>query len=418
MKSKSSVKEKKVISGLVQFPELPARLLSKEVEINPSTIGTITKRLKDNKTIGTSYVPNLRGLGFELVTIIQGTFRFPGMLEDEAIDLKNALLSALPSTVYGFTTADNWLLFSIHQNISQARNEYRILLDKLSPWVEKSTTSMIPISLMRAENYSLFHYHPIISDSYKLIQVQPPVQSPGKIELSDMEELYCHARVLEPDVSDDHIAKKLGASRNRVRRIRDAVRKKNALERRTTITLENIGYSGMSFYQIKLINKETSQIDDILKKQSALLPHFVFLAEDNTIVMLLATDKDTNQKMTTFINEIRDNAILVEVQGTSFQFSEVLAMRESDYHRLLLRGPPISTNIGGELNNVLRTRVGDIGEMILTQFLRGINKQIIELDDADVKRFCVTANSQLESLLGRDGARALIKDIIDNIINS
>ena len=414
MKSRYSLREKMVISGLVQHPDLPARLLSEEIGVNPSTIGTIKKRLKDNDIIGTSYLPNFRGLGFELITIMQGTYRYPPLLKEESARTETAILGGVPSTIYSLNTASDWLLISIHRNITQARDEYNNLLAELAPWIDKSKATMTPVSLMRANVYSFFNYSPLLHDCFNIPASETPTPPTGKIKLSEMEQIYCYTRVKEPEAPDIALAKIMGISRNRERNIRDIVSQKKALEKRTTLALDRIGYSGIMFMELKLLNKATPKINNILAKHSKELPYFVFIAEDEHVIMLLGVGGDTSQKITAFIRNLKLSDIQVESRSTLFQFSEILTMSEHQYSQLLLETKPLLTNIGIKIRTILNTRAGDIGNVLLAQYLRENNKQITDLNGKDAKRFCEASYAKLESLLGKEGAETTIKDIMDN----
>ena len=118
MKHPFTTKERLTLHGIVQYPGLTAQGVSRETGVNPSTIGTIKKRVKDEGIIQRMYVPNFPALGCELLTVYWGSFRFAPLTREDAKKAGDWMMAALPSMVFGLSTPRDWLLVCIHQNLS------------------------------------------------------------------------------------------------------------------------------------------------------------------------------------------------------------------------------------------------------------------------------------------------------------
>ena len=105
----------------------------------------------------------------------------------------------------------------------------------------------------------------------------------------------------------------------------------------------------------------------------------------------------------------------VEDDRTLFMDSDIIAGIEHQYHKLLEDCLHPSTNLGNRLNEILTSRVGDVGELLLTQFLRRNNKVLSNLDKQDVSEFCETVHPNLVSLVGKNEADNILQGIREGL---
>ena len=81
MDFKLTDKEKLVLWGLVEHPELNDVELSKKLEVKRRTFSAIKTKLKNNGVFSTLIVPDFNMLGCEILTVSYGNFN-PGLTFD------------------------------------------------------------------------------------------------------------------------------------------------------------------------------------------------------------------------------------------------------------------------------------------------------------------------------------------------
>ena len=121
MDFKLTDKEKLVLWGLVEHPELNDVELSKKLEVKRRTFSAIKTKLKNNGVFSTLIVPDFNMLGCEILTVSYGNFN-PGLtFEDRKKDAEKVM--GCEETVYVGTTGREYLVLSISKNFTDFRKK-------------------------------------------------------------------------------------------------------------------------------------------------------------------------------------------------------------------------------------------------------------------------------------------------------
>ena len=69
-----TTKEKKVLLGLVKYPELPDNVISKKVGVSRQAVSSMKKRFEEEHILKTVRIPNLETLGYEILVMAHTKF--------------------------------------------------------------------------------------------------------------------------------------------------------------------------------------------------------------------------------------------------------------------------------------------------------------------------------------------------------
>ncbi|MCK5038367.1 MAG: hypothetical protein KAS16_04655 [Thermoplasmata archaeon] len=145
-----SMKEKAVFHGLVNNPNLPNNAIAKKIDVSRQAISNIKQRLIDEDLIKTLNIPNINGIGLEILVLSHVFFNPRCMIKDRRTGI-NFLLQKTPQmfTITGsfesvmlhsvanyeeFNFFKNKLL-SIYSTHSFIRGEPKVLLFPISDLV-------------------------------------------------------------------------------------------------------------------------------------------------------------------------------------------------------------------------------------------------------------------------------------------
>lgn len=137
--------EKKVLYGLVKYPELNDSQLSEALNLNRSTLTSIKNKLKKENFYSTYALPNFSLLGCDLAFFIHGLNKKTGMIEEGIKIFKRC-----PEVVYYLETEEEFLAFVVCQDFARSK----IILNNLNVSYEKNgfsapKTIFFPFSISR-----------------------------------------------------------------------------------------------------------------------------------------------------------------------------------------------------------------------------------------------------------------------------
>jgi hypothetical protein len=109
--------EREVFLALMQYPELSDFAINKMISISATSINNIRKKFESKSVIKQCVVPNLKLLGFELITLSHMKFKSSGDLKVRE-KLMERMYSKIPSILFMSTNTDE-IILAAHRNFSE-----------------------------------------------------------------------------------------------------------------------------------------------------------------------------------------------------------------------------------------------------------------------------------------------------------
>jgi hypothetical protein len=109
--------EREVFLALLQYPDLSDFAINKMISISATSINNIRKKFESQDVIKQCIVPNLKLLGFELITLTHMKFKSFGGLQVRE-ELIHTLYPKIPSILYIASNTDE-IILAAHRNFSE-----------------------------------------------------------------------------------------------------------------------------------------------------------------------------------------------------------------------------------------------------------------------------------------------------------
>lgn len=283
-------KEQIVFYGLVKFPELNDKNLSRKLKIKRPTVTAIRNKLKKQNFYSSHVIPGFKLLGYELMTFIWGKSSMLAPLEEkmEIPTIKKAMQA--PETVFQIATDNEFFTFLIFKNFTEFKKmdeEWAHVYKKYSS--KEHDVKIVHFPFEISETLSLFDYSPLLKKLFKLEfeeekkAPKPKTSKPNPlIELKEREKTILSALVKYPQLNDTEIAKKINTTRQTFSKIKSKLIKQGAIK---LVNEPNFKKIGCELF-VNIHSKFNPQIDSnkrrpLLEKSKKKCP-MVFDVESNT----------------------------------------------------------------------------------------------------------------------------------------
>ncbi|MBC7081104.1 MAG: hypothetical protein H5T44_02505 [Thermoplasmatales archaeon] len=215
--------EKKVLYGIVKFPNYNDKLLSEKISLKQSTVSAIRKRLKKEGYYKILSVPMLQNLGAEMLVLTHTNFN-PVIPLEKRIEITEKNIEAYEEIVFSMGEEDKGFSISFSRNYTdigkindtRARTFGKLgLLDREYP-----KEVIFPFEISRI--YRFFTFAPLLSN---LFDINDKSQDENlfrvkKANLSKKEvEVFCKF-IENPETSIKEIAEEVGITRHTVGRMK------------------------------------------------------------------------------------------------------------------------------------------------------------------------------------------------------
>ena len=113
--------EKLVLYGLVRWPSLNDRELSKKIGIKRSTVTAIRNKLKREEYFKTTTIPDLKKIGYELITVLHSNYNplTPFLMREKYADIVKEIFHYF----FLFANDRERVIFSAARNFTETRKE-------------------------------------------------------------------------------------------------------------------------------------------------------------------------------------------------------------------------------------------------------------------------------------------------------
>lgn len=344
-----SINEKRVLYGLVRFPEEHAIQIAKQMGIPQPTFSNIQRRLKKDKYYSIVGLPDLQSLGLELIAVIYGSYN-PISTDKDRQSLEFFLRQRFPEIFYMVSGVHNVLIFLTSNNFAEL-NQVIESIEKT--YIEKGIMERAAITkeiftLQTSLIARWFDYSNPLYSKFNLEEkgAPPPMKlKPGghaKAKLTDMHQNECHVllHLLEhPEDSEVRMAKSLDLSRTTVSKAKAKLIEQGNFMRCVIPNIAKMGFevfvfSDASFKAETTYEQRLGSTEWLLGK----LPIFVSLISNKRAHTLYAFENyHTLQEMkrVALMEYVGKGYIEGEIKTIIYSSSEILAQPEPNFVPIL-----------------------------------------------------------------------------------
>lgn len=239
-----SDRERRVLYGLVRYPQANDRALSGYLNIKHSTVSAIRRRLHARGMFETKRIPNLQALGGELAYFMVGNVPGGG-----GAKFRNAFSAALgsgfPRIVCSGTSGESSYILGFARDYTEAMLDMhawdRILADgdgQARDW----TRVVLPLSI--SPMLLNFNYSPLLNRFWGMGDTSIAFDAEfrgDRVHLTKKECRVFHALITDPEAPDHRIADAAGVSRQAVNSMKTRFRQHDLFVERRIPDLKALG---------------------------------------------------------------------------------------------------------------------------------------------------------------------------------
>lgn len=332
-------KEKKVLYGLVKYPNLTDSELSKKINVKLSTLASIKRRLFEQKYFYKLTVPLLNRLGAELLAIIYTKFN-PVIPLEQRVEKTRKTIEVFGEIFFSVGEQDKGFSVSISQNYTNIGriNEIRTETFGKVGLLEEKYPNEVIFPFENSQIYRFFDYSRVIQDFFKIENNESEKKNidwfkdSKKIDLSDKEiEVYV-ALIENPYLSTQKIGEKIGLSRHTVSRMKNKFFENNLLKEITIPNLKKLGFEMLTFYHIKFNPSKAPSSDDIKKLDSS---SSIFLAGrhfETVIISAYPNYQDYKEDKMKKIRFLKENGFIIYTPNVGkYMFERMIIIKDFDF---------------------------------------------------------------------------------------
>lgn len=342
-------KEKTTLYGLVRYPNLNDRELSEKIEEKLSTVTAIRRRLRENDYFVRKRIPFTHNLGCELLAIGYG--KFNTNIDDETRrEFCKKELQKHPNIFLNIDSRGMGFFMCMTRNYTEVKK----IIDGFQYFATKHnligddhwTFAIFPFEVSKILN--CFDYSTILRKLFGIDDKADPVsleyEKRREVSLSNKEKSVYYGLVRYPELHDNTVAKKVGASRQAVSNMSKRFLKENLLQTARIPNLEKLGYEIIALahtnFNPRTPLKERKKGIEMMVSE---VPQF-FMVSGNFENILLAAAKDYED-----FNNMK-NRVLSFYGKHSFITGEpriyLFSLKETDFVRNFDFAPVVKMALG------------------------------------------------------------------------
>jgi DNA-binding MarR family transcriptional regulator len=248
-------KERLTLYGLVRYPHLKDKELSKKLNLKHSTITSIRRRLWERGYFRKLIVPKFERIGCKMLVAIYTNFS-PLIPLEERVEITEKTIEAFEEIFFSVGEQDKGFSLSISRDYATIGhiNDVRTLTFGGRGLLEEDYPHMVVFPFEISKIYRFFDYAPLLRKSFRLdLEEEKEVdldQGYGST-LSDTEKNVLCMLVGYPEMSESWIARELGVSRHTVSRLRRGFDERALIERLTIPNQRKLGFEILAFYHFR-----------------------------------------------------------------------------------------------------------------------------------------------------------------------
>ena len=309
-------KEKLVLYGLVYYPEMTDKMLSKRLNLKHSTVTSIRHRLKENGYLKKLIIPKLQSMGCEMLAVIYTNFS-PLIPLLERVEITGKTIEVFEEIFFSVGEQDKGFSLSLSKDYATIGkiNDIRTQTFGGRGLLEDEYPNLIVFPFEISKIYRFFDFAPMLRKNFGLnLKVESEIEnvefkSSGDMVFSDSEKnAYCML-VSYPDLPDSNIGRELDVSRHTISRIRRKFEENNFMKKLVLPNFVKLGFEIMAFYHISFNPRNPPNIEE---DAAALLmsDSTIFLASrqfEAVMISIYSDYEDYKRDRTKVMQVLREN---------------------------------------------------------------------------------------------------------------
>lgn len=337
MKRKSlTFLEKKVIYGLIRYPELEDGDIISILDVKPSSFYSIKRRLFNMGILRSLYIPMVNRIGGELLAVIHSNFNPVIPLEErikatkEAIEISEEIFLSIGEQDKGFSLSFSRDYTSIGK-INDVRTETfgRLgLFDKEYP-----LEVIFPFDISKIERF--FDYSRLLARSFGLEHADGKKSwfvGRENCVMNEKEKRVLLGLIEEPFLNSTNLAKKISISRNTVNKIKNDLIERDLIRKIVIPDLDKLGFEILAFYHIKYNPNKPPNQDDLKKLET---DSTIFLANrrfETVMISAYPTYQDYKEDKMEKIRYLKErNLITLDPLIRKYMFNKMRVIKDFDF---------------------------------------------------------------------------------------
>ena len=314
-------KEKIMLYGLTNYPNLNDKQLSEKLKLKHSTVTSIRHRLRENKFYRKLIIPILQNMGCKMLVVIYTNFN-PLIPLEERVKITGKTIEVFDEIFFSVGAQDKGFSLSLAQDYASIGriNDIRTQTFGGHGLLENEYPNMVVFPFEISKIYRFFDFAPLLKSSFNLEQIiDGAVRNLSfvkreAIAFSDTEKkVYCTI-VGFPELSDSEIGKKIGVSRHTVSRLRRSFENNSMIRRINLPNLKNLGFEILTFFHIRF---DPRHYPDMEKDKASLLmsSSTIFLASRMFEAFMISVHvdyDDYNKDKTRVMQLLKENKWVAE----------------------------------------------------------------------------------------------------------
>ncbi len=288
-KLKLTGKDKLVLYGLTQYPEMSDISLSAGLGIPRTTVTGIKNKLKKRGFYERINIPDLSVLGCELMSVSYVKFNPLGVVEERKGYIEK--IFEQPELIYAQSTDTEEILVHVSKSYTDFKEDMDSILRmyKGNNYVESIDTYQFPFKLSKIPRF--LNFAPLLHNLFGLkigYKAKKPLFGDKIYEPTNTEKLVLYALTRFPDLSDTEIAEKISLSRARVSQVKAKLLDRGLTQSSIVPDLKKVGCELLAVEHVEIKKKAEMEID----------PKVVFMAlGDVEGIKISALEDYTEYKM-------------------------------------------------------------------------------------------------------------------------
>jgi len=277
-------KEKLMLYGLVNYPNLTDKQLSEKLNLKHSTVTSIRHRLKGNGFYRELIIPSLQNMGCKILAVIYTNFS-PLVPLEERVKITGTTVEVFDEIFFSAGVQDKGFSMSLAQDYATIGkiNDIRTQTFGGRRLLEDEYPNMVLFPFEISKIYRFFDFAPLLKQSFQLDQIPDETiqnidfANTNKTMFSNTEKkVYC-VIIQHPELSDSKIGEKIGVSRHTVSRLRKGFEENSFIGKINLPDLKKLGFEILTFFHIRFDPRNSP---DIEKDEASLLMNdsTIFLA--------------------------------------------------------------------------------------------------------------------------------------------
>jgi len=273
--------EKKVLYGIVKFPNDNDRQIAERFGMKQSTVAAIRKRLKEEEYYKVYAIPMLHNFGAELMAVIHTNFN-PVIPLSKRISITEKQIETAEEIFFSMGEDDKGFSLSFSRNYTAIGrlNDIRTKIFGELGLLEKEYPKEIIFPFSISKIYRFFDFAPLLAKIFNIEEHESRGEeffTLRNITLSRREKDVMCTMVEHPEMASKEIAEMLGITRHTVGRMKKKFMEQGYIKTIVIPNFEKLGLKILAFYDVSMDPHNPPDFENDMLKE-LLCDEVVFLA--------------------------------------------------------------------------------------------------------------------------------------------